>query len=43
MADFFAAFEEFFWQIWNWLYVYLCEILGGVVNPDWMAPLPENK
>lgn len=43
MKDFFESFEAFFWELWNHLYVYLCEILGGKVNPDWMAPLSEDK
>ncbi len=42
MEKFFADFEAFFWELWNKLYEYLCELMGGEVNPDWYAPLPEE-
>ncbi len=39
MKEFFEAFEEFFWKMWNELYKYLSEIFGTEVNPDYFAPL----
>ena len=43
MENLFATFEEIFWELWNKLYEFLCELMGGEVNPDWMAPLPEGE
>ena len=39
MNDFWTAFEEFFWKMWNELYIYLSEIFGTEVNEDFFAPL----
>lgn len=42
MKEIFESFETAFWKFWNLLYAYLCELLGGEVNPDWLAPLPKE-
>lgn len=39
MKEFLADLEAIFWDIWNALYAYLCEIMDGEVNEDWLAPL----
>ena len=43
MENIFAVLEEYFWKLWNALYEYLCEIFETAPNPDWYAPLPEDK
>ena len=39
MKEFFEFFEKYFWQMWNELYKYICEIFDEEVNEDWFAPL----
>ena len=39
MKEFLAALEKYFWQMWNELYKYLCEVLGEEFNEDWLVPV----
>lgn len=36
-----SEFEKFFWTVWNWLYKYLYEVLGGEYNEDYLVEIPE--
>ena len=39
MNETFAKLEKYFWQMWNELYKYICEIFGEEVNEDWLVPV----
>ena len=39
MNETFAELEKYFWQMWNELYKYICEIFGEEVNEDWLVPV----
>ncbi len=45
MAEFWAAFDEFFTKLWNWLYELVCEKFDEEPNEDFYVDtmFPEEK
>lgn len=41
MNDFWAAFENFFWKMWNELYKYLSEVFGTEVDDNLLVPVED--
>lgn len=43
MKDFFGEFEVILIDMWNYLYRFLCHLLGEEVNEEWIVDPYGNK